>query len=182
MKKTPCIIGKGVARTDGYKRCGYLGKVDLSHRIEWLKRRGPIPKGKSVGHTCGVPACINIDHLELIDKGQMRRPMSLKELVMRHLTIGKPKECWNWQAGKSKLGYGRIGVRGRVAFAHRAAYEVLVGPIPNGMLCCHKCDNPSCCNPNHLFIGTHKDNSQDMVRKGRASGGPNSTKVRQSRG
>jgi len=81
-------------------------------------------------------------------------------------------ECWPWLATKSKLGYGKftLGVNNKVC-AHRYSYELTVGPIPNGLLVCHKCDNPKCVNPAHLFIGSHKDNMQDAVRKGRQARG-----------
>jgi len=82
-------------------------------------------------------------------------------------------ECWLWQAACTR-GYG-IYTRGmlgkRRIYAHRYAYEMTFGPIPDGMLCMHKCDNPACVNPNHLTIGTSLDNLHDMATKGRASRG-----------
>ena len=81
-------------------------------------------------------------------------------------------ECWPWTATKSRLGYGKftLGVNNKVN-AHRYSYEIANGPIPDGMLVCHGCDNPPCVNPKHLFVGTHKDNMQDAVKKGRAARG-----------
>ena len=79
-------------------------------------------------------------------------------------------ECWEWQAGKSKKGYGYVQnnrKRGKLLSAHRVSWELHNGKIPKGMLICHHCDNPPCVNPNHLFLGTQKDNIRDAVKKGR---------------
>lgn len=83
-------------------------------------------------------------------------------------------ECWVWNGTRNKHGYGvkqtRIERgRWRTRLTHRLAYEWANGPIPKGMSICHHCDNPPCCNPAHLFIGTHKDNVHDAIRKGRAN-------------
>jgi hypothetical protein len=79
-----------------------------------------------------------------------------------------PDSCWPWPGEKSDGGYGRFTVRGRRYRASRLAWELAHGPIPKGLLVCHDCDNPPCCNPKHLFLGTHADNVQDRVEKGRS--------------
>lgn len=77
--------------------------------------------------------------------------------------------CWSWTGPKNERGYGHI----RHQYAHRIAYELFVGPIPDGLFVLHRCDNPPCTNPEHLFIGTHADNMADANRKGRLDGRPN---------
>lgn len=81
--------------------------------------------------------------------------------------------CWSWCGTKDGRGYGTISNRLGSGFspekAHRVSYELYVGEIPNGMVICHKCDNPECTNPDHLFAGTQKENMQDCSRKNRLS-------------
>lgn len=83
--------------------------------------------------------------------------------------VGRPADaCWEWRGTLDGKGYGKIPVGGRLIGAHRIAYTLAVGPIPPGIFVCHECDNPPCCNPNHLFLGTAADNNRDTVLKGRA--------------
>lgn len=80
-------------------------------------------------------------------------------------------ECWEFTGCKNDGGYGYIGIKGKNAYAHRVAYELAFGPIPPGKFVLHKCDNPSCVRPDHLFLGTQLENRQDCVRKGRTARG-----------
>lgn len=85
---------------------------------------------------------------------------------------GAPGVCWPWLKC-TQYGYGITGIRGRNYKAHRVAWFLTHGRIPKGLLVCHKCDNRICCNPNHMFVGTEKDNIQDMVSKRRGPHGVN---------
>jgi len=78
--------------------------------------------------------------------------------------------CWLF-LGANTTGYPSIGGNGRTWLGHRISYEENCGPIPKGLLVLHKCDVRRCFNPNHLFLGTHQDNTDDMIRKGRGNGG-----------
>jgi len=75
--------------------------------------------------------------------------------------------CWEWQGFRNRGGYGRLRVSGRKMLAHRASYVEFVGEIPEDKIICHTCDNPCCINPAHLWVGTHKENYDDALAKGR---------------
>lgn len=82
--------------------------------------------------------------------------------------VNKSETCWNWIGVKDKDGYGTLSIRGKgLKRAHRLSWEIHNGPIPDGMSVLHKCDNPSCVNPEHLFLGTQLDNMRDKTAKGR---------------
>ena len=75
--------------------------------------------------------------------------------------------CWLWAGGRTERGYGRFKVDGKTIRASRWAYEHFIGPIPDGLCVLHRCDNPPCVNPAHLFVGTDADNVRDCLAKGR---------------
>lgn len=96
--------------------------------------------------------------------GPKRKPIADRLLARRRIE----GDCWIYTGAVGGDGYGVIGVgRERQLRAHRASYREFVGPIPAGMLVCHRCDTPLCINPKHLFLGTPADNTRDMVKKGR---------------
>lgn len=83
--------------------------------------------------------------------------------------------CWVWTAGRFPDGYGQFAVERIPRHAHRLSWAMANGPIADGLLVLHHCDNRPCVNPGHLFLGTHKDNMRDMVAKGRAASGERHT-------
>lgn len=84
---------------------------------------------------------------------------------------GSDGECWDWVRGKDKDGYGSFWLNNEDIRAHRLSYIIKNGQIPRNMFICHKCDNPACVNPDHLFLGSNRDNINDMLSKGRTRKG-----------
>lgn len=92
---------------------------------------------------------------------------TVKARFWSKVSIGAPDDCWEWQAYATKQGYGKFSIGKKLYMAHRVSYKLTYGDFDQSLDCCHKCDNPRCVNPNHLFLGTTKDNMQDMLSKGR---------------
>lgn len=101
--------------------------------------------------------------------------MTPEQIARFWAKVDKSDACWVWRGAQNGRGYGAVGVNGRMQGAHRIAYTLTYGPIPAGLLVCHRCDNPPCVRPEHLFIGTYKDNTQDAWLKGRPLGKPRGT-------
>lgn len=95
-----------------------------------------------------------------------KRRITPKERFLNKIIISK-NGCWEWIARKNKGGYGTFQLNKKPILAHRFSYLIFKGEFFNGLLVCHKCDNPKCVNPEHLWLGTQKENMLDCYKKGR---------------
>ena len=96
--------------------------------------------------------------------------MALADSFWSYVDNHRAGECWPWLRARSG-GYGQLQFAGRVQKAHRVAYQLAVGPLRSDLVVMHTCDNPPCCNPAHLVLGTRIDNNRDRVSKGRSATG-----------
>lgn len=97
----------------------------------------------------------------------------MADKIMMKIAVDPGAGCWLWEGFLDKDGYGtvRSPKRGKMVLAHRASYGAFIGEVPSNLLVCHRCDTPACVRPEHLFLGTHTDNAEDMVAKGRSATG-----------
>lgn len=99
--------------------------------------------------------------------GRHMRGAPLSKRVEAHTSYVPICGCWLWTGALNNMGYGMLMVNGKRVLAHRASYEVNVGPIPEGLFALHECDTPSCVNPNHITLGTQTDNMRQASQRGR---------------
>lgn len=119
--------------------------------------KGEVPEGKKVTRICGNPRCVSPHHA-LTDTERFWSKVD---------KTSDPNGCWLWLDLIKPTGYGEYRDGKKKVRAHRFAYELVNGPIPEGKHLLHSCDNPRCVNPAHLSAGTAKENQQDMTQKGR---------------
>lgn len=91
----------------------------------------------------------------------------IRDRILGGIAVDEKTGCWNWTRAHTTYGYGVIRLLKKNIGAHRVSYAQFIGEIPLGMFVCHRCDNPSCVNPEHLFLGTTSDNMRDSSSKGR---------------
>ncbi len=128
---------------------------------------------------CGLPFKPNPKRLRFCSKrcsgkaAAMRHERPLAQRFADKVDRKGDDECWPWIGCRDSKGYGRVqrGGRGSPARAHRIAFELTFGTIPRGASVCHRCDNPPCCNPGHLFVGENAENVQDKLSKDRQAKG-----------
>ena len=150
------------------KRCSKCGEEKAASR-EFFYRH-PETRDRLAGR---CRSCFAEDAAERNrQKGAVtRRP--LEERFAANVVPGAPGECWEWRGWRDPNGYGRLGKGPRSLLAHRIAKAIAIGVTLDDLALdvCHRCDNPPCVNPDHLFLGTHTDNMRDMRRKGRHRNG-----------
>jgi hypothetical protein len=160
---TFCLPWKGTIGRNGWGifHFGARGHIRIQRAAWIIYRLGDIPDGFNVAPICGNKLCVAESHLRLFVKGSSI--LSRKERLERLSKRSGIGECVNFTGSVDKHGYGKFDK----TLAHRAAWEINRGPIPPGLFVLHQCDNPSCVNVNHLFLGTQGDNVKDMMKKGR---------------
>lgn len=116
-----------------------------------------------------VQGFINQPHITVPGRGASFGSVPLDQRFWAKVV--KSESCWNWR-GSTNRGRGTININGRPKFASVISWELAFGKVPYGLVVCHKCDNPLCVRPDHLFLGTQRDNVHDAISKGRLKNPP----------
>jgi len=149
----------------------------LVHRLLWEINNGEIPINATINQICGDRGCIRPDHLVLGKPGHAKTDIKKRFWAK----VAKSDDCWNWIASLDSNGYGQFVAEenGKIKHyrAHRFSWILHFGEIPkgngyHGTCVLHKCDNPKCIRPDHLFLGSNSDNIKDMMLKGRHVSAP----------
>jgi len=159
----------------GWIRDGSKPKKFSVHRLVYEEHFEEVPEGQCVMHRCGAPNCVNPEHLyvppkRVVEHGARPGPKArpAEERFWVKVDKSDTSGCWEWTGNKNGSGYGLFMVRSpKKELAHRVSYRWDRGSLPPEKLVCHRCDNPGCVNPSHLFLGSARDNIIDMVEKGR---------------
>ncbi len=146
---------------------------EAAHVVAWRLTRGDLGPGQMVRQTCGAKTCVQ--HLEVFTQAEFDRwsPENVAARFWARVDRTDPNGCWEWtgrrMSGGRTLPYGQTTYRSRPIGAHVLAWILTHGPIPAGMVVRHTCNNPPCCRTDHLCLGSHAENSADMVAAGRAA-------------
>jgi hypothetical protein len=180
--------GRGYFRRDSY------GPKEPAQRVAWIIENGPIPEERWVVMTCGERACVRPSHITLRANAGTTLPAPFTPAIEPDITalvrapeedlrrieerfwprVRKTAECWAWEGKKDADGYGNLHAKFRgknsPMRAHRISWMLSTGLEPGRYYVCHACDVPSCVRPDHLFLGDHQANMNDMYAKGRKQG------------